>query len=59
MLQPLLDALPDSLTTIVLPELDEYFLGDGEVETYPYSKTYEEGGREVSLILHTSGSSGI
>jgi hypothetical protein len=58
MLQPLLDSLPDGISTIVLPELDEHFLVDGDVEPYPYNKTYEDCKREVSLILHTSGSSG-
>ena len=44
--------------TSTVPQLEE-LLDEYPVETYPYLKTFEEARMDPSLVLHTTGSTGL
>lgn len=46
------------MRVLEVPEL-QYWLEDGVVEPYPYSKTFQEAKSDPFAVLHTSGSVGL
>jgi acyl-coenzyme A synthetase/AMP-(fatty) acid ligase len=45
------------LQTTTLPSLQQ-LLEVGDVEEYPYKKSFEEARKDPAFVLHTSGSTG-
>ena len=47
------------MRVFVIPELDDLLFGPQQVETYSYSKTFEEARHDPFVTCHTSGSTGF